>query len=324
MVKKKYLFCVILPLWLMVCACTPTGQEADLSKIKENFKKVYIVGSPLTSDLQEALNANPPGFGVSDRVVMELQQRVPFSKAFIEELLAKQNEEGAWTDINYADKTRSGWEPRLHPERILGLVKACQDENSEYYQSEKVIQAIHAALGFWFKEKLECPNWYYNQIGVPRTLGVAFVLFEEHLTADEKKEAVELMKNSQFGMTGQNKVWLAGNVMMRALLENDLALVQQARDTIVSEICTGKKEGIKDDWSFHQHGPQQQFGNYGLAYISSMSLFSGLFAVSVGHLERQHGYQCFRASAVPVGTRTQGFGGSFCCRRAGGRGKSFL
>lgn len=279
MVKKKYLFCVILPLWLcMVCACTSTGQEADLSKIKENFKKVYIVGSPLTSDLQEALNANPPGFGVSDRVVMELQQRVPFSKAFIEELLAKQNEEGAWTDINYADKTRSGWEPRLHPERILGLVKACQDENSEYYQSEKVIQAIHAALGFWFKEKLKCPNWYYNQIGVPRTLGVAFVLFEEHLTADEKKEAVELMKNSQFGMTGQNKVWLAGNVMMRALLENDLALVQQARDTIVSEICTGKKEGIKDDWSFHQHGPQQQFGNYGLAYISSMSLFSGLFA----------------------------------------------
>lgn len=278
MVKKKYLFCVILPLWLMVCACTPTGQEADLSKIKENFKKVYIVGSPLTSDLQEALNANPPGFGVSDRVVMELQQRVPFSKAFIEELLAKQNEEGAWTDINYADKTRSGWEPRLHPERILGLVKACQDENSEYYQSEKVIQAIHAALGFWFKEKLKCPNWYYNQIGVPRTLGVAFVLFEEHLTADGKKEAVELMKNSQFGMTGQNKVWLAGNVMMRALLENDLALVQQARDTIVSEICTGKKEGIKDDWSFHQHGPQQQFGNYGLAYISSMSLFSGLFA----------------------------------------------
>ena len=101
MVKKKYLFCVILPLWLMVCACTSTGQEADLSKIKENFKKVYIVGSPLTSDLQEALNANPPGFGVSDRVVMELQQRVPFSKAFIEELLAKQNEEGAWTDINY-------------------------------------------------------------------------------------------------------------------------------------------------------------------------------------------------------------------------------
>lgn len=250
----------------------------DLLKIKENFKKVYITGSPLADGLQKGLEANPPGFGVSDRVVMELQQRVPFSKAFIEELLAKQNEEGAWTDINYADKTRSGWEPRLHPERILGLVKACQDENSEYYQSEKVIRAVHAALGFWFKEKLKCPNWYYNQIGVPRTLGVAFILFEEHLTADERKQAVGLMKDSRFGMTGQNKVWLAGNVMMRALLENDQALVQQARDTIVSEIRTGQKEGIKDDWSFHQHGPQQQFGNYGLAYISSMSLFSGLFA----------------------------------------------
>lgn len=250
----------------------------DLVKIKDNFKKVYITGSPLAAELQKGLEANPPGFGVSDRVVMELQQRVPFSKDFIEELLAKQNEEGAWTDINYADKTRSGWEPRLHPERILGLVKACQDKHSEYYRSEKVMHAIHAALGFWFKAKLKCPNWYYNQIGVPRTLGVAFVLFEEHLTADEKKQAVELMQNSQFGMTGQNKVWLAGNVMMRALLEDNLTLVRQARDTIVSEIRTGQQEGIKDDWSFHQHGPQQQFGNYGLAYISSMSMFSGLFA----------------------------------------------
>lgn len=274
----------IIPLLMIVCSLFCCGHIAqanggmgDLVKIKNNFKKVYITGSPLTDELQRELEANPPGFGASDRVVMELQQRVPFSKAFIEELLARQNEEGAWTDINYADKTRSGWEPRLHPERILGLVKVCQDENSEFYQSEEVMKAIHAALGFWFKEKLRCPNWYYNQIGVPRTLGVAFILFEEHLTADEKEQAVELMKDSRFGMTGQNKVWLAGNVMMRALLENDVALVQQARDTIVSEIRAGQKEGIKDDWSFHQHGPQQQFGNYGLAYISSMSLFSGLF-----------------------------------------------
>ena len=61
------------------------------------------------------------------------------------------------------------------------------------------------------------------------------------------------MGNAKFGMTGQNKVWLAGNIMMRALLQNDAELVKIARDTIVSEIVTGKIEGIKDDWSFHQH-----------------------------------------------------------------------
>ena len=46
----------------------------------------------------------------------------------------------------------------------------------------------------------------------------------------------------------------------------------------MSEIRTGGKEGIKDDWCFHQHGPQQQFGNYGLAFVTTMSLFSGLLS----------------------------------------------
>lgn len=80
-----------------------------------------------------------------------------------------------------------------------------------------------------------------------------------------------MMQNAKFGMTGQNKVWLAGNVLIRALLQNDEALVKKARDIIVSEIVLGQKEGIKSDWSFHQHGPQQQFGNYGLSFVSGMS-----------------------------------------------------
>ena len=85
------------------------------------------------------------------------------------------------------------------------------------------------------------------------------------------------MENAKFGMTGQNKVWLAGNVLIRALLQNDADLVKAARDAIASEIVLGRKEGIKDDWSFHQHGPQQQFGNYGLSFVTGMSFFFQLF-----------------------------------------------
>lgn len=35
------------------------------------------------------------------------------------------------------------------------------------------------------------------------------------------------MMNSSFGMTGQNKVWLAGNVLIRALLQNDWQLAKK-------------------------------------------------------------------------------------------------
>ena len=85
------------------------------------------------------------------------------------------------------------------------------------------------------------------------------------MTEKEKQEAIRVMEQSQFGMTGQNKVWLAGNVLIRGLLLNDAELIKEARENICSEIVLGQKEGIQPDWSFHQHGPQQQFGNYGLS-----------------------------------------------------------
>lgn len=86
------------------------------------------------------------------------------------------------------------------------------------------------------------------------------------------------MEQSQFGMTGQNKVWLAGNVLIQGLLLNDAELIKEARENICSEIVLGQKEGIQPDWSFHQHGPQQQFGNYGLSFLCNMSFYSELFA----------------------------------------------
>lgn len=38
---------------------------------------------------------------------------------------------------------------------------------------------------------------------------------------------------------------------------------------------TGKQDagGIQEDWSFHQHGPQIQFGNYGLTYVETISFW---------------------------------------------------
>lgn len=74
-------------------------------------------------------------------------------------------------------------------------------------------------MKYWFDTKPRCLNWWYNQIGIPKTLGAAFILLEEQLTDREHRAAVAVMENAKFGMTGQNKVWLAGNVLIRALLQ---------------------------------------------------------------------------------------------------------
>ena len=271
----KYLSMCCCLLWGTSLVCADDTDE--LKRIKENYTSMLLPVVEAVDSLQVDWNRIEPEREMSDQVVVELHQRYPFDLAKIEGYVAKLSDDGSWTDINYLDKKRSGWEPKQHAERILELAKLYCSPVTGYYRSETLKQVIHRALGYWFSAKHKCPNWWYNQIGIPKTLGTAFNLLEDQLSGQEKAGAIEVMENSKFGMTGQNKVWLAGNVLIRALLQNDAELVKMARDTIASEIVLGRREGIKDDWSFHQHGPQQQFGNYGLSFVSGMSFFYRLF-----------------------------------------------
>lgn len=252
-----------------------TNNDSEMQRLRDNYLRALMPSGGKSALLVDLLSALPPEEEISDQAVAELHQRYPLNVPKIEGYIGQLQPNGSWADINYADKNRSGWEPKRHAERVLEMTKLYCSEKA--HRPAEVEKAIHSALNFWFTTKPLSLNWWQNQIGVPKTLGEAFLLFEDRMSTEEKKSAIEVMNHAKFGMTGQNKVWLAGNVLIRALLENDFALVKTARDTIASEIVTGQIEGIKDDWSFHQHGPQQQFGNYGLSFISGMSFYSGLF-----------------------------------------------
>lgn len=278
---------VIAAVWLAALSVR-AGNADELARIKQNYARMLVPSGEDPSGLLRTLSSIPPEKEMSDQAVVELHQRYPFDLKKITTYMSSLTEAGTWPDINYEDKKRSGWEPKLHAERILELVKLYSSKQTAYHHSPEVERVIHRALDYWFTARPVCLNWWYNQIGIPKTLGTAFILFEDRLDPAEKQQAITVMENAKFGMTGQNKVWLAGNVMMRALLQNDYALVKMARDTIASEIVSGGREGIKDDWCFHQHGAQQQFGNYGLSFVSGMSFFSGLFSgTSLAFDERQ-------------------------------------
>lgn len=260
------------------CLSAQTGKENE--RIKQNYIRSIIGMDEEKQPYLQLLSKIPPEKEVSDQNVIELQQLYPIRQEEIHRLISTIRGDGSWPDINYADTKRSGWEPKQHTERILKLTKyyAREQENVSAQEISAVVSIIHQAMKYWFVQKPVCKNWWYNQIGIPRTLGPAFLLFETEMTEKEKQEAIRVMEQSQFGMTGQNKVWLAGNVLIRGLLLNDAELIKEARENICSEIVLGQKEGIQPDWSFHQHGPQQQFGNYGLSFLCNMSFYSELFA----------------------------------------------
>ena len=72
-------------------------------------------------------------------------------------------------------------------------------------------------------------------------------------------------------------MWLAGNVIYKALFEKNKDELELARNVIVSEIYLTMWEGIQPDYSYHLHGPQLQFGNYGLAYALNMTYWACIF-----------------------------------------------
>ncbi len=268
--------------WLMgsgTCILTAAigTVDSELQRVKETYRRLFLHAPEQSDTLQADFVRIPPETELSDQVVVELHQRYPVDRQKVEACLAAQRADGSWPDIDYADTKRLGWEPKQHAERVLELARVYRTPGSEWKDSEQVRQALHRAMNYWFTRRPRCLNWWYNEIGVPKTLGAAFLLLEEELTDEERQAAIDVMKAARFRMTGQNKVWLAGNVLVRALLQDDRELVQAARDTIASEICLGRTEGIQPDWSFHQHGPQQQFGNYGLSYLSGMAFYARLF-----------------------------------------------
>lgn len=258
--------------------------KENLSEEWQTIRRNYlrrILTAPVENTDESKLTARletlPQETEMSDQLVVELHQRYTPEKETVTRLIAGLQADGSWSDIDYADRKRSGWMPKNHADRILLLAKEFRRPGSAFYAQAETEKAIKRALHFWFERKLVCPNWWYNRIGIPKTLGPAFLLLEDRLDEKEKQEAIRVMKQADFGMTGQNKVWLAGNVFIRALLEHDPVLLRAARDTIASEIVTGREEGVRPDWSFHQHGPQQQFGNYGAAYLSGMAFWSTVF-----------------------------------------------
>lgn len=262
---------------LALCAISAQGSP-QLDTLCQRIAASYVTvtqNDPAVLRRVEYIIRNTDG---TDVVIRELPQGAndSLTRVWLETF---SDTDSTWHDIDYASQQRGAWPPAFHVQRISQIARSYKTPTSPYYRSSAVQATLHQALNKWFDMKLVCPNWWYNEIGGPRLLSPALLLLDDELTAEERAKAVKYMKQARIGMTGQNRTWLAGNVLVRGLLERNDSLVQVARDVIVAEVAVAAdgKEGIQPDHSFHQHGPQQQFGNYGLAYVSGIASWGRIF-----------------------------------------------
>ena len=224
---------------IIVCFCAQFTCADETALISKQYKEYYIQDS---IDIKES-----------------------------KELLKTMLPDGTWPDINYKSKRRGDWDTRVHLDRLGTLAVAYISPNSPYYHDSQVQKAVERGLDHWIRKDYKNPNWYNQEIGVPQRMLKVFMLMGSTFPDRMLNQALATtLSYTKISMIGQNKVWQSGIVFLRAFFQNDIKTMKVASDSIWSELCVTIKEGIQPDGSFHQHGPQLQFGNYGLSFGESM------------------------------------------------------
>ncbi len=71
-----------------------------------------------------------------------------------------------------------------------------------------------------------------------------------------------------------NRLWVSRITIFKGCIEDDYPLIERgflsAASTLVIAEPQGS-EGIKNDWSFHQHRAQLYSGGYGLSFAGDMA-----------------------------------------------------
>lgn len=251
-----------------------------LRKVRESFVNTAIVSYPPSEEVAARfLEYSDRGRASIDVLLMQLYLSVQLPPDELGRVVSLFDYgKGQWKDIDYSNMQRGEWDMTLHITRIYALARAYRCPESQYYGSEELGRLIHRAAQWWFDNRPVNPNWWHNDIGVPKKLAAAMLLIRDELSRDEMDGILYVLERSKFGRTGQNKAWLAGNQLMKALLVEDPDLAAEAVRQIEEEIAVSSGEGIQDDWSFHQHGAQMQFGNYGLAFAEGTSFWARVLA----------------------------------------------
>ncbi len=182
--------------------------------------------------------------------------------------LAKLQPDGTFTDIDYTSLSRSGWVWAAHFDRVRKLAIAIRSYPEAEIRSKQFKEAFHSTLGWWIQANPTCPNWWYNEICMPRFMGVIGALMWDEMTPEEHAGALMIIDRTATGATGQNRLWRGINVMLQGMLKNDSELAESGFVSGAETISNAVEiEGIQPDWSFRQHGPQFYQGNYGHHFL---------------------------------------------------------
>lgn len=230
------------------------------------------------------------GTDLSDirKIKEKLKEAVYDKEADPSKALSLWKEDGSFEGIEYFNPDRMVWNAKDHVDYVRTMLKAVYTEGNQYYGDKEIKEKIKKSLEFWATGgRVECDNWWQQEIGIPGVVSDILILNPEELT-DEVRAVLnaEAAKGSIFNEkitdriterpvsnTGANltdklltsfKIDIATENEAELydglhLLENELRVFEKIRTDEFGE----DSDGIKADYSFHQHVDQIQSGSYG-------------------------------------------------------------
>jgi chondroitin AC lyase len=245
----------------------------DLADVRRNFRDFYTAadGDRSSPRMQEALAA------------LESVTRDVTRPGY---LLA----DGSWTDVNYAEVPSGRWSPWEHFRRLTVMAKAYQTPGQSFYRDPQLLASINAVLrrakDVYGPTTFPAGNWWFWTLGVPLDLGPSLVLLQEDADrglVDDLTTAIAVKIGSgptSRGISGpvpvgENLVWSSFAHLCVALLRNDAARLAKVRDAMATvTVPSVTAEGVKPDYSFHQHGAQLYNGGYGGSFANDVARYA--------------------------------------------------
>lgn len=197
--------------------------------------------------------------------------------------------DGSWTDVDYGTEPAGYWSPWEHSRRLIVMAKAYRTPGQGLYRNQTLRAQIDAALAytknFYGATIVPTGNWWFWTIGIPIDLAPTLILMEgevDQKTFDDLVFAIRLRIGTSptaRGLigptpTGQNLVWSSFTHLCIGLLQKDEARLALVRDAMAAVARPAAAEGIKRDWSFHQHGAQLYTGGYGGSFANDVSRYA--------------------------------------------------
>ncbi|MGD0111783.1 MAG: polysaccharide lyase 8 family protein [Armatimonadota bacterium] len=280
-------FCLVCLLAVVLRESDGAG-DADIARMKRNLL-AYWIGAEADRD--------------DPMVIASLRGVEQAAGAALEAM----GSDGGRGDIDY--EAQSGREFRVarHVSRVAAMAEGFRTPGQSRCGDPGLVGAVEQSLSVAHDlvgdDWPTSGGWWQQQIHIPRKLGETLLLMEGSLSPGavaQTKSTMRylLMEDAPRGRnviwhvtllppdappgeaqraTGENMVWLAQNHLYLALLDTDVRNVELVQAAIAGQCAVQSgatrqpfNEGIKEDYSFQQHGPLLYTGGYGRSFFEDV------------------------------------------------------